>query len=436
MNIQTKTRQPKRKPDRRKLTPLLIDKVKPGEDRERIWDTDVSGLVLQVEPSGSKSFYACYRRNGRPRWYRLGAANRLGLSSARDVVRHLNARLVLDPAYDPQAEKVANRTQGTVDDLVERYIAGHLVNLKSGSQGTFLLRRYVSSTIGKMAAADVQRSDIRTLLGGISSASLRQQVLANVGGLFSWAIRNDYLAVAANPAKGIEQRKATARERVLSASELPVFWHGFDADGLTAGRALRIILLTGQRPGEVRHMRWQDLEIGDHQITDDNGRTYTVYGAWWTLQGQPSDDGTWPGTKNGNTHRVWLSKPALRIVEEIRDELPTNNQSPFVFAGRNRRPIKLLDASMRRVCQALEIVKPDKVTPHDLRRSHGTMTTSLGFSRDQMNRLQNHKEGGVGSVYDRHSYSHEARLIQEAVAGRLMSLVDGQPNDNVISMGR
>ncbi len=40
-----------------------------------------------------------------------------------------------------------------------------------------------------------------------------------------------------------------------------------------------------------------------------------------------------------------------------------------------------------------------------------------------MNRIQNHLEGGIGSVYDRHHYSDEFRQIQEAVAGRILALV-------------
>ena len=42
-----------------------------------------------------------------------------------------------------------------------------------------------------------------------------------------------------------------------------------------------------------------------------------------------------------------------------------------------------------------------------------------------MNRIQNHKEGGIGSIYDRYSYAEENRRVQEAVAERIMSLVEG-----------
>jgi integrase len=74
----------------------------------------------------------------------------------------------------------------------------------------------------------------------------------------------------------------------------------------------------------------------------------------------------------------------------------------------------------------------DRATPHDLRRTHGTMITGLGFGRDAMNRIQNHKEGGIASVYDRHQYSDENKRVMEAVASRIVSLVNGDDEGNVI----
>jgi hypothetical protein len=66
-----------------------------------------------------------------------------------------------------------------------------------------------------------------------------------------------------------------------------------------------------------------------------------------------------------------------------------------------------------------------RATPHDLRRTHGSTITALGFGRDAMNRIQNHREGGIGDVYDRHKYAAENKRIMEAVASRLMALAHG-----------
>src|SRR5262249_19100125 len=156
--------------------------------------------------------------------------------------------------------------------------------------------------------------------------------------------------------RGIDRYETTSRERVLDDSELPLFWQAFDKAGV-AGTALKLILLTGQRPGEVTHMRSEHIVDG-----------------WWKMPGQPSGD--WAGTKNGANHRVWLPQPAQALL------------SGRHYANGLMSP--KLDPVMRSICSELGIT--DKVTPHDLRRTHGTKVTALGFGRDAMNRVQNHKE--------------------------------------------
>jgi integrase len=86
---------------------------------------------------------------------------------------------------------------------------------------------------------------------------------------------------------------------------------------------------------------------------------------------------------------------------------------------------------MRDLCRKLGI---ERATPHDLRRTHGSTITALGFGRDAMNRVQNHKEGGIADVYDRHTYETENKRVMEAVAERLIALAEGRPDDNVVPL--
>jgi integrase len=87
---------------------------------------------------------------------------------------------------------------------------------------------------------------------------------------------------------------------------------------------------------------------------------------------------------------------------------------------------------MATICKKLEV---EKATPHDLRRTHGSAITALGFGRDAMNRIQNHKEGGIASVYDRHQYADENKRVMEAVATKFLTLIEGRPN-NVVGLIR
>ena len=201
-----------------------------------------------------------------------------------------------------------------------------------------------------------------------------------------------------------------SRDRVLSAGELPLVWSAFDSVGLIRGSALKVVLLTGQRPGEVAHMRWEHLQDG-----------------WWTMPGKPTEH--WPGTKNSAAHRVWLPQAVQSIIAELNDR----QSSGFVFTHDGRRAITGIDDAMRAICKQLGI---PRVTPHDLRRTHGTTITGLGFGREAMNRVQNHREGGIADVYDRHEYAEENKRVMEAVAGRILQLATGTERDTNVVQGR
>ena len=79
---------------------------------------------------------------------------------------------------------------------------------------------------------------------------------------FTWGIREDILTI--NPCEQVERNETTSRDRILSDSEIPVFWTAFD--DVFEGALLKMILLTGQRPGEVRYMRTEHVKDGwwDH----------------------------------------------------------------------------------------------------------------------------------------------------------------------------
>ena len=90
-------------------------------------------------------------------------------------------------------------------------------------------------------------------------------------------------------------------------------------------------------------------------------------------------------------------------------------------------------AGVRAICDELGISA--KVTPHDLRRTHGTKITALGFGREAMNRIQNHREGGIASVYDRHGYAEETKRVMEAVAAEIIRLAEGRAaSGNVVPL--
>ena len=385
-------------PNKRKLNDLIVRRLKPQPGAYLVWDLQQRGLAINIHPTGRKTFKCIYSRQGRSRWYNLGAADAIGLADARKLASRVMFQVA--EGKDPAAERRAERNKNTFAELAERYVEEYAKKRNKSWRNTQkLVARNLLPRWGKLPAPDITRSDVRAMMASIEAPITANQTLASASAIFSWAIKQEHGGVKINPCHGVERNETKSRERVLSDGEIAPFWGAFSEAGLLQGSALKLILLTGQRPGEVLHLRRE-------HITD---------GGWWTMPGEPVPALRWPGTKNGETHRVWLPAPAQKLLAELDGE-------GFVFAG-PRGAVVTIDAAMRAICVKLGV---ERVTPHDLRRTHGTTITALGFGRDAMNRVQNHKEGGIGSVYDRHGYGDENKRIMEAVAARILLLATGE----------
>ena len=375
-------------------------RLKPATSPYLVWDTYQRGLAVRVQPKGTKFWKTIYSRGGRPRWFTIGDASVICLSDARQMA----AEVMLEVARgrDPQAERSAERGKDTLADLAERYLEQHAKRQnKSWEQADYLVRRHLLPRLGKLRAADVSRADVRGAIERFASPTVANQTLAAASAIFSWAIAEEIGGVKTNPCSKVARHKVKSRERILSASELLLFWNAFDSVGLVASTALKLILLSGQRPGEVAHMRREHIKDG-----------------WWEMPGDPDPKSGWPGTKNGKAHRVWLPKAGRALLAALEE-----GATGYVFASAHGHAVRGLDAAMRTICRNLGIA--EKVTPHDLRRTHGSTITALGFGRDAMNRIQNHREGSIASVYDRHGYAEETRRVMEAVAAHIMALAEG-----------
>jgi integrase len=393
----------------RKLTTFYLRGLKPQPQPFLVWDPETNGLAIQVRPNGSRSWKFIYSQHKRVRWFHIGDGRAMSLEEAR--VRARKLRVQVDDGKDPQALKQAKLSAGTLEDVAGRYREHAKTKNKSWEQGDYLVRKYLLPRFGKLPVTAITHDHIEQLKNGIAAPVMANQVLAATSAIFSWAIKARIAGVSVNPCHGVERHEVTSRERVLSDGELRKFWPAFEEAGV-AGRALQLILLLGQRPGEVSHLRSEHVVDG-----------------WWELLGKPVPALGWPGTKNGENHRVWLPGPARAVLAKLEP------QSGYVLADGHGRPVERLDAVMRKLCRELGV--SSKVTPHDLRRTHGTRITGLGFGREAMNRVQNHKEGGIGGVYDRYSYADENKRVMATVADHIMAIVDSRdPAGNVIGLRR
>jgi integrase len=262
---------PARAARKRTLTPRFIRSLKPERDHGLWWDEDTRGLALSVRPSGSMSWKFIYAFHGHPRWYRIGDGKALGIADARKQARALRVQ-VETHGKDPQAERKAERSRGTFEELATRYVEEYAArHNKSWKQADALVRSHLLKPWGHIVVNDITRSDVKQVMARCKP-SVANQVLAAASAIFSWAIKEEIGGLKENPCRLVERNETHARERVLSNSELATFWKAFDtASSPQTSAALKLILLTGQRPGEVAHMRREHID-----------------GGWWMLPGKPA----------------------------------------------------------------------------------------------------------------------------------------------------
>jgi len=373
-------------PNRRRLTEGFAKTVR--SDSERVvlyWDTSQRGLALSVQPSGHRAWKCIYSIRGRSRWYHLGDARAISLADARRLAGKI--MVAVAEGGDPHADRLALRGRGSFEQVAKRYVEEHARKRnKSWRQADALVGRYLLPRWAKLDIGNIRRADVKAAIAAIAAPVLANQVLAAASAIFSWAMRQEI--IAANPCSGVEKNDTASRERVLSDAEIAAFW-------LQLSVPLKLVLLTGQRPGEVAHLH----------------RAHVVDERWWAMPGAPDPKTGWPGTKNAQSHRVWLSEPVHALLPDVLTTPMRKGQ---------------MQHDMRAICGKLGV--EEKVTPHDLRRTFCSKVTALGFGRDAMNRVTNHKEGGIADVYDRHRYQEENKTIMETVARHIVAIAEGCSN--------
>jgi len=167
---------PPKAPNRRKLTDSFLRGLKAEDRCVIVWDEKVRGLAIAAYPSGTRTWKCIYSFRGRKRWYTVGPADVIELDEARKMAAKI--LLTVATGVDPQAERRANRSADTFEELQARYLDEYAKkNNRSWRQADKLIRRNVMPRWAKLKAADISRADVKAIMSGIESPSTANQVV-------------------------------------------------------------------------------------------------------------------------------------------------------------------------------------------------------------------------------------------------------------------
>jgi integrase len=350
-----------------RLTDNDVKKLAPPARGNKVsYDAEVKGFGIRVTAAGSRAFILNYRRksDGRERRITIGSFPDWSTSAARGEAKRLKREV--DIGADPVGEQQASRNAVTIADLCARFEQEYLSRKRASTQRDY--RQQIAAdilpAIGGLKVAAVSYADIDSLHRRITARAPTHanRVVALLSRMFSLAIRWEMRAD--NPCRGVERNQENRRQRYLSGAELARLSEaltGFRDQG--AANAVRLLLLTGARRGEVLAARWSDIDLINRR---------------WIKPGST--------TKRKTVHDVPLSEAACQLLGEMKDQ---GGDDVWLFPPPERRtPYRRdIDDAWAALCEAAVL---SNAHLHDLRHTYASVLVSSGLSLPIIGALLGH----------------------------------------------
>ena len=398
------------------LTDTAARTAKPREKLYRM--ADAAGLCLEVTPSGSKLWRFRYRFGGKAKMMGLGAYPTVTLAKARE--RREDARRLLANGIDPTAHKQAERTAQsalahTFEELAREWYAYNSPRWATSTAAKALqyMEADILPVIGQRPVQEVTRPELVALVrkvekrGALNVAGKIRQWLSQI---FRYGLAKG--SVESNPATDLDVVAAiaprTKNHPHVPLSEIPILLGKLDAakcDVMTR-IAVRLLLLTGVRPGELRHAPWSEIDLES---------------ATWTIPAARM--------KARRPHVVPLPHQAVASLLELKE---ITGSYPIAFPGRNNRERPQSENTVNKALH--QIGYEGRQTGHGFRHLLSTELNSRGYNRDWIERQLAHgDQDEIRDTYNHAHYLEQRRQMMQAWADSIEALCAGV---NVVSIKR
>ena len=335
------------------------------------WDSELPGFGVRVYPSGSKVYVVQTRAGGKAA--QRVTVGRHGVVTAEEARRR--AALVvarIKAGEDPVAEPLAARpAEGpTVAEIARRWLEEHVaVHCKPKTESTYrlMVEKHILPVLGKMPALAVEHAHATELHHRLRATPvMANQVVDTLSRIYNAAGDRGQLPEDCNPCRLVAKNRERKRERFLTDAELRRLGAVLDDAGwgkgisVHAAAAIRLLLLTGCRRGEILNLRWDEVDLAARELR-------------------------LPDTKTG-PRTIALSREAADVLAAV----PRVEGNPFVIPGKIRgKAMRNLNDPWDEVCRRAGV---KDVRLHDCRHSFASRALALGESLPMIGRLLGHTQ--------------------------------------------
>ncbi len=358
---------------------------------------DGDGLFLLVTPAGGKYWRLKYFFAGKEKLLALGVYPDVSLSDARE--RRGQARKVLASGNDPgevkrESKRVLIEKNEQTFEVVAREWHENRLSKWTPEHAKKILKRlqaHVFPRIGTRPIADITAADLLSVMRKIEEhgEEIAHRLLQVCGQVFSYAVITQ--RVSSNPTvslRGALKPVVKNSHAFLKPNELPEYLKKLEAyDGALQTRmALRFLLLTFVRTGELRGAAWSEIDLDK---------------AEWRIPAERM--------KMRDPHIVPLSCQAITVLKEMK---PISGNWQYVFPNQHKPSGQM---SENTILYALyRMGYHSRATGHGFRSTASTVLNENGFPPDVIERQLAHSERDkVRAAYNHAQYLPERRKMMQ-----------------------
>lgn len=354
-----------------RITKGVVDRLGKGQI---VRDTDLIGFGVRRQ-NGAPCYYLQKRIGRSFRWITIGAHGAPWTpESARKEAYRLLGQIA--GGEEPRLKRRDLTDKPTLKEVAERFLHEYGVSLKPASyeKYRFLLDRYIIPELGDRLIERIERPDVLRLHTGMAKRkSLANYAVAVLSKLMSWAEEHNLRPPQSNPCFHLKKYRENKRQRYLSTEEFARLGavldrvQLLDTENFYITAAIRLLLLTGARVGEIITLQWRHVDLERHLLL-------------------------LPDSKTGQKV-IRLNARAAAILREI----PRMPDNPLVIIG--RRPgacLVNLQKPWRRIRAEADLCD---VRLHDLRHSFASVAAASRGSLPMIGKLLGHSHTRTTARY-------------------------------------
>lgn len=378
---------------------------------------DGGGLYLELTPAGGRYWRMKYRHGGKEKRLAFGVYPAVSLKDARDQATA--ARKVIQSGDDPGAlrkadkAKAAHEAVNTLEAVARDWMKHQGTRWEAVTLGRILasFEADIFPALGARPLASIKPGELMAAVKKIEArgaGELAARVLQRVKAVYRWAVTHE--RIESNPMldlvpSEILKPREVQHRAAMADRDLPEFLRKLDdyEGDVQTVQALRLVLLTATRPGEVRGARWPEFDLD---------------AALWIIPAERM--------KMRHEHRVPLSPQAVAVLRTMQ---PHSDGGGLVFPSPSYRSKPLSENTLNSALARMGF--KGSATAHGFRALFSTVANECGWNPDVIERQLAHKERNkVRAAYHRSTYTQERAKLMQWWADYL----DGRKAGNVVKL--